>query len=85
MVNILGCLLIGLVLGISLKNTYLTQNQALLLTTGFCGGFTTFSAFAAENYNLLKSGDIFQLMVYILSSVIIGIAAVALGFWLARF
>ena len=84
-VNILGCLIIGFVLGISFKNTYLSQSQALLLTSGFCGGFTTFSAFAAENYNLLKSGDFFQLAVYILSSVIIGIAAVAFGFWLSRF
>ena len=83
-VNILGCLIIGFVLGISFKNTYLTQNQALLLTTGFCGGFTTFSAFASENHALLKSGDFFQLAVYILSSILIGIAAVALGFWLSR-
>lgn len=83
-VNIIGCLLIGFVLGISYKNTYLTQNQALLLSTGFCGGFTTFSAFASENHALLKSGEFFQFSLYTIASVIIGIAAVAAGFWFSR-
>ena len=83
-VNILGCFLLGFIIGISFKNTYLTQNQALLLGTGFCGGFTTFSTFASENHSLLKSGDLFQFSVYTLGSVGIGIIAVAIGFWLAR-
>ena len=48
-VNMLGCLLIGLVLGYAQKENTLTSNQSLLLATGFCGGFTTFSAFASEN------------------------------------
>ena len=48
-VNMLGCLLIGLILGYAQKENTLTSNQTLLLATGFCGGFTTFSAFANEN------------------------------------
>ena len=83
-VNIVGCLLMGYILGLSFRTNLLTQDQALLLTAGFCGGFTTFSAFAAENYNLLKTGDIFQFSVYTLASVAIGILAVAFGFWLSR-
>ena len=83
-VNILGCLLIGIVLGLSFRNTYLTQNQALLLSTGFCGGFTTFSAFASENHSLFKSGDFFQLTIYTAGSIVLGVAAVAIGFWFSK-
>ena len=58
-VNILGCLLIGMILGYAQKENTLTSNQILLLATGFCGGFTTFSAFANENLELIKNGEIF--------------------------
>ena len=49
-VNMLGCLLIGLILGYAQKENTLTSNQTLLLATGFCGGFTTFSAFANKKW-----------------------------------
>ncbi len=62
----------------------MTQNQTLLLTTGFCGGFTTFSAFALENHSLLRSGELFYFTFYTLLSIAIGVAAVAMGIWLAR-
>lgn len=84
LVNILGCLLMGLILGLSLKGDYLSQNQTLVLATGFCGGFTTFSAFAYEKHSLLTSGELFHFSLYTLSSIIIGIFAIALGLWLVR-
>ena len=46
--NIIGSLLIGIILGLAAKNDALSQNQTLLLATGFCGGFTTFSTFATK-------------------------------------
>ena len=83
-VNMLGCLLIGLILGYAQKENTLTSNQTLLLATGFCGGFTTFSAFANENLELIKNGEIFNFSVYTIGSVLIGILAVCIGFYLAN-
>tara|TARA_X000001036_G_scaffold257515_1_gene239475 strand:+ start:290 stop:658 length:369 start_codon:yes stop_codon:yes gene_type:complete len=83
-VNMLGCLLIGLILGYAQKENTLTSNQTLLLATGFCGGFTTFSAFANENLELLKNGEIFNFSVYTIGSVLVGILAVFFGFYLAN-
>lgn len=82
--NIIGCLLIGLIVGLSVKNNFITTNHSLLLITGFCGGFTTFSTFALEQHSLLKAGDLLNFTIYTISSLIIGISAVAVGFWLSK-
>ena len=83
-VNIVGSLLIGFFLGFNLKNGGLSETQTLLLVTGFCGGFTTFSAFAMENQIFLKSGDYIQFISYTLGSLILGIAAVVLGLIISK-
>ena len=83
-VNMLGCLLIGLILGYAQRENTLTSNQTLLLATGFCGGFTTFSAFANENLELIKNGELFNFSVYTIGSVLIGILAVYIGFYLSN-
>jgi CrcB protein len=83
-VNILGSLLIGIIMGFALKNDTPSSTLTLLVATGFCGGFTTFSAFALENYQLLKTGDITNFIVYTLGSVALGIVAVFIGIWLVK-
>jgi len=79
-VNIAGSFIIGAVLALSLKNELFSNNWKIFLATGICGGFTTFSAFAAENMALLQSGKYGIALMYILASLLLGIAAVVLGF-----
>lgn len=81
--NIIGSLLIGIILGLAAKNV-LSENQILLLATGFCGGFTTFSTFAYENHVFLKTGDFTSFAIYTIASFIIGFLAVFGGVFIAK-
>lgn len=83
-VNIIGSLLIGILIGLANKNNILNEQQTILFISGFCGGFTTFSAFAFENYNFLKTGDYSTFIFYTTGSIILGVAAVFLGFLLTK-
>ena len=83
-VNMLGCLLIGLVLGYAQKENTLTSNQTLLLATGFCGGFTTFSAFASENLELIRNGELFNFSIYAIGSVFVGMLLILIGYLLVN-
>ena len=77
-VNILGSLFIGLLVGLVSKGI-VSPEIKLLLVTGFCGGFTTFSTFANESFSMMKAGDALQMALYLAASVVIGILAVWLG------
>jgi CrcB protein len=78
-VNMLGSLLIGLIFGLSARHGNLSENTLIFLVAGVCGGFTTFSAFAYENFAYLKNGDILHFFTYSLGSLLLGIISVALG------
>ncbi len=78
-VNITGCLLIGIIYGLSEKSSLLTNGWKMFLAVGFCGGFTTFSTFANENLALLRDGEIFYFLSYTGLSVFLGIGATFLG------
>ena len=83
-VNLTGCLVIGIVYGLFVRHASVSNALCLLLATGFCGGFTTFSAFANEGMAMLQSGNVGVFFAYVLTSVVVGIALVALGYWIVR-
>jgi fluoride exporter len=81
-VNISGCLIIGIVFALSVKQEGLADTWKLFLATGICGGFTTFSAFSLENIGMLQSGKTGMAFLYIALSVVLGIAATFTGYQL---
>jgi CrcB protein len=72
-------LLIGLLYGIFERSAYLSAEWRLFLTVGFCGGFTTFSSFANENFVLIKDGEFFYFLLYTGLSIFLGLTATFLG------
>jgi CrcB protein len=83
-VNIVGCFLIGIIFGLSTKGTIQSNEWKLFLTTGFCGGFTTFSAFSIENIHLIKGGQYLSAFSYSGISLVAGLAATLLGILLFK-
>ena len=83
-VNLLGCLLIGLLWGFLSRNATESSSWGLFLTVGLCGGFTTFSTFSKEALTMLQAGQIGGFATYIIVSVLAGIALVALGYLLMK-
>lgn len=83
-VNITGCLLIGFLIGLSVRFNWLDQYMKLLLITGFCGGYTTFSTFSLENWGLFEAGAYTHLILNVLGSILIGVLAVWVGLILAK-
>ena len=83
-VNITGCFIIGLIYGASERSSLITTEWKMFLAVGFCGGFTTFSAFANENLALLRDGEFFHFIIYTGLSIILGLTATFTGVLLTK-
>ena len=83
-VNLLGCFLFGIIFAIFSKNSSADNTLYLFLTTGVCGGFTTFSTFANESVQMLQHGNTSGFIGYVATSVIAGFALIALGYLIVK-
>ena len=84
MVNLLGCFLFGMLFAVFGKSNATDNTLYLLLTPGICGGFTTFSTFANESVQMLQQGNTWGFVGYVATSVVAGLALIALGYGVAR-
>ena len=80
LVNVLGCLGVGVVSGLVVKHDMLSPEARLFLFTGIAGGFTTFSAFGLETFHLLRRGEVAIAATYVLLSVALGLLVLWAGF-----
>ena len=83
-VNIVGCLLIGILWGVTSRFPNLSSAFSLLFMVGFCGGFTTFSTFSKEGLTMLQANNYLIFSLYAIGSIVLGIMAVALGYYTTK-
>jgi len=82
LVNVIGCLAIGILAGLILKFELFSSQSRLFLITGIMGGFTTFSAFGLETFYLIREKEFLVAGSYVLASVIAGLLVLSIGFLL---
>lgn len=83
-VNVVGSLIMGLLIGIFAAYPAISQPARLFLTTGLLGGFTTFSAFSLDALTLYERGQIGLALAYVAASVVLSLAAIATGYFVGR-
>lgn len=83
-VNVLGCLAIGLFYGLFEQGNLMNPNLKMFLTVGLCGGFTTFSTFMNENFLLAKDDNFFYMALYVMLSLLVGFFMLYVGHMITK-
>lgn len=83
-VNLTGCLLIGILWGLSERSNAFTSEMKLFLFTGLCGGFTTFSAYSQEALLLLRDGRFYLFFLYAGCTLLAGFCLTWLGYYISK-
>ena len=84
LINASGSILLGFLMRYGLESASASPEVRLLLTTGFCGGYTTFSTFSYETARLLEDGEWSRGALYVVASVVVSLVGTFVGFALAR-
>ncbi len=84
-VNIIACFIMGSIIGLADHKEMLSNDARLFWAVGFCGGFSTFSAFTHESITLIQNGLNIQTLIYIILSVFFCIVATFSGLFIVRF
>ncbi len=79
-INVSGSLLLGFLMQFGLETRSVSPEMRLFLTTGFCGGYTTFSTFSFESFTLAHTGRAMAAGAYVGASVVLGLAAARVGY-----
>jgi len=84
LVNLIGCFLIGIAMGLADRGTWMTPGVRLFFVTGFLGGFTTFSSYAWETLQAVRVASLGTAVVNMFINNIAGLGLAAAGFWSTR-
>ena len=84
LVNVIGCFVFGIAIRYGVGSTAMSDSTRLMITTGLCGGFTTFSAFSMDILEGLEQGRTVMITTYVCASLILGVLAMLLGMTIGK-
>ena len=82
--NVCSCLILGVFIGLTAEKNFYSHPLKLFIFTGFCGGFSTYSAFAFETLGLVETGQLLPAFLNIIMNLLVCIAAIVIGIYIVK-